>query len=86
MIKFICKLEKNEIKPPLSRSLNENYLFKFPDKKTGNVGLLNVTNGPSIKYVIIFKWGEGSKIEEKDLMDKSVGIGKKVLTWVRGSK
>ena len=49
-------------------------------KKTGNVGLLNVTNRPSIKYVSICKRGEGSKIEEKDLLDRN----KKMLTWGRG--
>ena len=49
-------------------------------KKTGNVGLLNVTNGTFIKYVSIFDLGEGSKIEEKYLMDRY----KKMLTWGRG--
>ena len=54
-------------------------------KKTGNVGLLNVTNGTSIKYILtsaLFKV-ERSKIEEKALTDM---YNKKVLTWGRGSK
>jgi hypothetical protein len=54
-------------------------------KKTGNVGLLNVTNGTSIKYILtsaLFKV-ERSKIEEKALTDM---YNKKVLTWGRRSK